>query len=289
MADTLEPWTGLVPGQRPFRDAAWFYAEYRYRPTEAFVRLLAAQLGWSASDRVLDLGAGPAHVSLRLAPFVGEVVVMDPEEAMIDEGRRRAAGAAADNLSFVVGGSDDLMRLSGDLGRFAAVVISQAFHWMADQDAVLRALDPLLDRERGSVALVGYVKDPDYNRVWLDRPPWETVEAILGRHLTDVPEGPSPAGRHDPFPDILARSAFSRVELLTYEYDAVIHPSIDAAVGFEYSLGNLLDRLGERRAAFESDVRTALVDADTSPLTVRLTDSALVRRRPDGRGQPPCV
>jgi ubiquinone/menaquinone biosynthesis C-methylase UbiE len=153
MSGTSEPWTGLGPGQRPFREAAWFYAEYRYRPTEAFVRLLAAHLGWSASDRVLDLGAGPAHVSLRLAPFVGAVVVMDPEEAMIDEGRRRAASAAADNLSFVLGGSDELTRLAGDLGQFTAVVISQAFHWMADQDAVLRALDPLLDRERGAVAL----------------------------------------------------------------------------------------------------------------------------------------
>jgi SAM-dependent methyltransferase len=278
---------GLGPGQRPFRDAAWFYAEYRYRPTEAFVRLLAAHLGWSASDRVLDLGAGPAHVSLRLAPFVGEVVVMDPEEAMIHEGRRRAAAAAVDNLSFVVGGSGDLTRLEGDLGQFAAVVISQAFHWMADQDAVLRALDPLLDRERGSVALVGYVKNPDYNRAWLDRPPWDMVEAILQRHLADVPEGPNPAGRHDPFQGILARSAFSRVELLAYEYEAVIHPSIDAAVGFEYSLGNLLNRLGERRAAFESDVRAAFVDADTSPLTVRLTDSALFGRRPDSQSQPP--
>jgi SAM-dependent methyltransferase len=287
MSGTSEPWTGLAPGQRPFRDAAWFYAEYRYRPSEAFVRLLAAHLGWSASDRVLDLGAGPAHVSLRLAPFLGEVVVMDPEEAMIDEGRRRAAAAGADNLSFVVGGSDDLTRLTGDLGQFAAVVISQAFHWMADQDAVLRAIDPLLDRKRGSVALVGYVKDPDYNRAWLDRPPWDMVEEILRRHLVDAPEGPSPAGRHDPFPDILARSAFSRVELLAHEYDAVVHPSIDAAVGIEYSLGNRLDRLGERRAAFESDVRAALVDADTVPLTVRLTDSALIGRRPESQGKPP--
>jgi SAM-dependent methyltransferase len=285
MSGASEPWTGLGPDERPFRDAAWFYAQYRYRPTEDFVRLLAAHLGWSSADRVLDLGAGPAHVSLRLAPFVGEVVVMDPEEAMLDEGRRRATAAEADNLSFVVGGSDDLTRLAGDLGQFAAVVISQAFHWMGDQDAVLRALDPLLDRERGSVALVGYVKDPDYNRIWLDRPPWDVVETTLQRHLVGAPEGRHPSGRHDPFPDVLARSAFSRVELLAYEYEAVIHPSIDAAVGFEYSLGNLLHRLGERRAAFESDVRAALVDADTTPLTVRLTDSALIGRRPtDNQG-----
>jgi SAM-dependent methyltransferase len=273
-------WTGLEPGERPFRDAAWFYAEYRYRPSEAFARLLAGHLGWSRSDRVLDLGAGPAHVSLRLAPFVGEVVVMDPERAMIDEGRRRAAAAEVDNLSFVVGGSDDLARLSSDLGQFAAVTISQAFHWMADQDSVLRVLDSLIDRERGVVALVSYVKEPDYNLVWLDHHPWNVVEAIRERHLADVPGGPNPAGRHDPFPEILARSAFSRIELLTYEYETLVCPSLDAAIGYQYSLGNLLARLGERRVAFEADARTALATADTSPLTVCLVDSALVGHRP---------
>jgi SAM-dependent methyltransferase len=272
-------WTGLEPGERPFRDAAWFYAEYRYRPSEAFARLLASHLGWSRADRVLDLGAGPAHVSLRLAPFVGEVVVMDPERAMIEEGRRRAATAAIDNLSFIVGGSDDLARLHSDLGQFAAVTISQALHWMADQDAVLGALDKLIDRDRGVVALVSYVKDPDYNLVWLDHPPWNVVEAIRERHLADVPSGPNPAGRHDPFPEILARSGFSRIELLTYEYETVVCPSIDAAIGYQYSLGNLLGRLGERRVAFEADVRSALADVDTAPLTVRFVDSALLGHR----------
>jgi len=273
-------WTGLEPGVRPFREAAWFYAEYRYRPSEAFVRLLAGHLGWSRADRVLDLGAGPAHVSLQLAPFVGEVVVMDPERAMIEEGRRRAAAAGIDNLSFVVGGSDDLARLSPDLGRFTAVTISQALHWMADQDSVLRDFDDLVDRERGAVALVSYVKEPDYNLIWLDHPPWNVVEAIRERHLADVPAGPNPAGRHDPFPEILARSAFSRVDLLTYDYETVVWPSIDAAIGYQYSLGNLLARLGERRIAFEADVRAALADADSSPITVRLVDSALLGHRP---------
>ena len=273
-------WTGLKAAERPFRESAEFYAEYRYRPTAAFVRLLASHLQWSSADRVLDLGAGPAHLSIPIAKFVGEVVVMDPEEAMITEGRRRGAAAGLDNLSFVVAGSNDLPTLSPALGRFAATVISQAFHWMADQDAVLRALDDLLDPDKGAVALVGYVKDPDYNVAWLNVPPWNQVDAILRRHLSSVPEGPSPAGRHDPFPEILARSVFSRVELLTYEYEAVFHPSVDAAIGFHYSLGNVLARLGDRRAAFEADVRATLHGVDTEPIIIRLVDSALIGRRP---------
>jgi hypothetical protein len=273
-------WQGLAPGERPFLGAARHYAAFRYRPADAFLRLLAAHLGWSSSDRILDLGAGPAHISLPLAGVVGEVVAMDPEEAMIEEGRRLAAAEAVENVSFVVGGSEDLAGLANELSGVAAVVISQAFHWMADQDAVLRALDPVVDRERGAVAIVGYVKEPDYNRIWLDRPPWDTVEAILRRYLADVPGGPSPAGRHDPFPDLLSRSPFSQVELLTYEHDTTFAPSIEAALGCHYSFANLLARLGGRRTAFEADVRSALAGVDTSPLAVRVVDSALIGRRP---------
>jgi SAM-dependent methyltransferase len=270
-------WTGLKAGERPYREAARFYAEYRYRPSAAFVRLLATHLDWSDADRVLDLGAGPAHVSLLYAQFVGEVAVMDPEPDMIEEGRRRADAAGVDNVSFVLAGSGDL---SPDLGVFATVTISHAFHWMADQAAVLRALDELVDRERGAVALVGYLKDPGADAAWFNREPWNAVGEILREHLADVPEGPNPRGRHDPFPDLLARSAFPRVELLSYEYERTVHPSVDAAIRFKYTLSNVLDRLGDRRAAFEADVREALADADTSPFTVRVTDSALVGRRP---------
>jgi SAM-dependent methyltransferase len=269
----------LKPGQRPFQQAAWFYAEYRYRPSQAFFGLLATHLGWTDVDRILDLGAGPAHVSLRLAPFTGEVAALEPEEAMLNEGRRRAEAAGADNLSFVLGGSDDLDELSPTLGEFTAVVISQAFHWMANQDRVLRDLDKIVDRKRGAVALVGYVNEPNYNRIWIDREPWNQVEAILNERLADAPEGPSPAGRHDPYPQILARSAFSRIELLAWEHDVLISPSIEAAIGVNYSMSNVLDRLGDKRAAFETEVRAALADADTSPLTLRVTDSALLGRR----------
>ena len=76
------------------------------------------------------------------------------------------------------------------------------------------------------------MNEPDHNRVAvaLDREPWAEVERIFRRHVDGG--GPRPAGRHDPFPEILGRSAFSRTELLTYEYELVIQPSVDAAIGF---------------------------------------------------------
>jgi hypothetical protein len=41
--------------------------------------------------------------------------------------------------------------------------------------------------------------------------------------------------------------------------------------------------------SFEAEAHTALMDADTSPIEVRLTDSALVGRRPNRRERKPCV
>ena len=46
-----------------------------------------------------------------------------------------------------------------------------------------------------------------------------------------------------------------------------------------YTLSNTLERLGDRREAFEAEVREKLADADVSPFTARVVDSALIGRR----------
>jgi SAM-dependent methyltransferase len=272
-------WTGLQPGERPYAGTAWFYAEYRDRPSSAFAELLARTLEWTRADRILDLGAGPAQVALQLAPFVGEVIAMDPEPDMLAEGRKRAAAATIGNVSFVVGGSEELGSLIPDLGILKGATISQALHWVRDHDELLRDLDRLLDPDHGAVALIGFVRDPDPNRVWLDRPPWNLVEPILQSYLAGVPEGPHPRGRHEPFPEVLRRSAFSELELLTHRYESIIEPSADAAIGYHYTLSNVLGRLGDSRPEFEAEARAALDGADTSPIRVHLVDNALLAKR----------
>jgi hypothetical protein len=128
---------------------------------------------------------------------------------------------------------------------------------------------------------VGYVNDPDFNRVCvgLDREPWSQAEVILRRYQAQAPEGPNPGGRHDPFPEILSRSAFARVELLSLEHDIDVQPSADAAIGTLYTLNNTVSQLGEALPAFEAEVRDALAGADTTPFHARVIDSALVGRR----------
>src|SRR5262249_50663604 len=80
-AKTLTEYRG-TEGTRPYAGAGWYYAEYRWRVSPEFMALLAVRLGWRRADRVLDLGAGPAQLSFLAAPFVAEVVAVEPEPDM---------------------------------------------------------------------------------------------------------------------------------------------------------------------------------------------------------------
>lgn len=168
------------------------------------------------------------------------------------------------------------------------MTIGSAFHWMTDQDRVLGDLDPYLDPERGAVLIVNWdVEGPvvevpgpvDTRRSWREREPWAEVGRILDRYLAAVPRRPHPRGRHDPFSAIFARSVFADVQFLRLEYERTVAPSVEAAIGFEYSMSHALARLGDRRAAFEAAVRTALAGADLGPVRERVVDSALIARR----------
>jgi SAM-dependent methyltransferase len=52
-----------------------------YAPS--LIRIVKAQLHLSDQHRLLDLGCGPGWLAVTFAPFVGWVVAMDPEAAML--------------------------------------------------------------------------------------------------------------------------------------------------------------------------------------------------------------
>src|SRR5499426_936887 len=196
-------------GTRPYAGAGWYYAEYRDRVSAELIKLLAEQLGWSTRDRILDVGAGPGQLSLLISPLVAEVVAIEPEPDMLVEGERRAAMANIGNVRFVAGSSDDLPALRSPLGLFCAALMGQSFHWMVDKDRVLEDLSAMIDEANGAIAFVTprIISIPDQMGAAQD-----VTRAILERHLVNVPPGPHPNGRHDPFDEILRRSSFPRIE-----------------------------------------------------------------------------
>jgi SAM-dependent methyltransferase len=132
-----------------FRSAAEHYRKGRpaYAPT-LFERV-AARVGLTRTDAVLDLGCGPGQLALGFAPFAGLVTAIDPEPEML----RIAAADAADaghQIRFIEGSSYDI---GPTLGQFRLTAIGRAFHWM-DRADTLQRLDGMTDAG-GALALFG--------------------------------------------------------------------------------------------------------------------------------------
>ncbi len=264
-------------GTRPYAGAGWYYAEYREHVSEELIARLAHHLNWSHDHRVLDLGAGPAALSLRVAPLVAEVVAVDPEPDMLMEGEWRAGLAGAKNITFVLASSDDLPVLGPRLGVFRAAMMGESFHWMVEKDRVLQNLSTMIDPSEGAVVFISNkrVSVPDALQEATAR-----VHTVLEGYLLDVPPGPHPHGRHDPFEVILARSPFPHIEVIEYVYEVRVRSTAESLIGAEYSMSHVLTRLGYRRAHFELDARAALVDlGEIGEVTLTRRDEALIGRR----------
>jgi hypothetical protein len=212
-----------------------------------------------------------------LAPFIAEVVALEPEPDMLAEGERRAHARGADNVRFVAAGSEDLRALRSSLGRFRTALMGQSFHWMADKDGVLHDLSPMIDETDGAVVIVTprRISAPEALEA-----AQKTVHEILERYLADAPPGPHPRGQHDPFEEILARSPFPRIETLSRVYQVPLRPTVESLVGPEYATSYVLTRLRDRREAFEREVRVALNRLDEiGEIWVTRRDEALIGRR----------
>lgn len=230
-----------------FRSTADFYDRYRTPYPPELVGAVASRVGLEPGDRLLDLGCGPGPLAIGFAGLGLEVTAMDPEPSML-EAARLGAEAAGVRLTLIEGSSYDL---SPALGRYRAVVMGRAFHWM-DRTATLTALDGLIE-PGGAVVLMGDRRvhsSPDYHPLLDELAARHAPQRHADRTLRQSPDWV-------PHEAVLLASPFHWLEriarILARERD------IDDVVGLALSQSVTSPAaLGAAREAFETELRAGL-------------------------------
>jgi SAM-dependent methyltransferase len=255
---------------RRFRTAAAHYALGRSPYPPEVIADAARAAGLTRSDRILDLGTGPGLLALAFAPYVGSVVAVDPEPAMLQvaEEAVRAAGARVE----VRPGSSET--LGPDWGRFRAVTMGRSFHWM-DRAETLRRLDALVEPDgmlllfndtlaehpendaiRAFSEIVERYSADDRLRMERRSPHWQNHEAVL---------------RNSPFSDVERRVALHRGET---SVELLVHRALSMSATSE-------SRLGPRAETMIAELRATLAPfAARGPLVEWLDWAVLIARRP---------
>ncbi|WP_435363364.1 class I SAM-dependent methyltransferase [Haloarchaeobius sp. DYHT-AS-18] len=237
-----------------FTSTEWYYARYRPRYGTDAIEYLVDRFGVDETSRVLDLGCGAGQIAIPLAEHAGEVVGMDPNEAMLREAREQAVAAGCENVEWVQGSDADL---PADIGTVRLTTMGRSFHWM-DQP---RTLDHLfeLTEPGGGVALV---TDGEWLTHGVDDDWQAGVHALAGEYLDDLPERTGPIEEYDdPWDDLLAEHGFTDVETETVAYERKWDE--DGVVGYVFSLSFCSPaRFGDRKDAFEADLREYLQGLD---------------------------
>lgn len=240
-----------------FAGTAWYYARFRPRYPRELIDSVVTSLRLDGTGQLLDLGCGTGALARALAPHVAGVTGVDPEPEMLAEAAELAAREGIRNIRWLRGTAADLPHLYRQAGLFHAVTVGDAFHWM-DRDATLRALDALV-APAGGVALA-----TNGGSIWSGGASWHRVtREVIQRWLG--PERRAGAGGYTPppdrFEDSLARSPFRHTSTRRFSIERAW--DLDRLVGLLYSTSFCSPRvLGNRREAFETDLRASLLALD---------------------------
>jgi len=191
-----------------YRGSAAHYRRGRPAYSPQLEAVLMRETGLDGKGRLLDAGCGPGVLTVRLAHLFEQAVGLDPDAAMLAEGRRAAAEKKAMNIRWVQGLAEDLPAVAP--GPYRLVTFGQSFHWTDEQpvaEAVFDMLEP-----GGALALIvhtvaGRPRPPDPG---VPPIPHDEIKALVAKYLGSTRragQGIAPE-RTLRFEDVLVRTRF---------------------------------------------------------------------------------
>ncbi len=135
-----------------YAGAAVHYRSGRPPYSPQLEALLAEELGLDGSGRLLDVGCGPGFLTVRLASLFEDAVGLDPDPAMIAEGRRAAEERAIANITWIQARAEALPAAAP--GPYRLVTFGQSFYW-TDEVPVAEAVYDMVE-PGGALVLLGH-------------------------------------------------------------------------------------------------------------------------------------
>ena len=245
-------------------------AHYRYgRPpySPQLEAVLTEELGLDGSGRLLDGGCGPGTLILRLSHLFEQAVGLDPDPAMLAEGRRVADERGISNIRWVQARAEELPAAAP--GSYRLVTFGQSLHW-TDEARVVETVYDMLEPGGALVMVVHTVQGrPRPPSPGPPPIPHAEIEALVHQYLGPgkrAGQGAAPIRTHR-FEDVLVRTRFGAPRF-------VFAPGVPDVVrdtegvlsgyfSFSWSAPHLF---GDRVDEFAGDVRELL--ASRSPAGV---------------------
>lgn len=250
-----------------FKGAAWYYARFRRGYPQSFYNHLVKIFKLNGKSRALDLGTGTGQIAIPLSQIVKEVVAIDPDEEMLNEGKSLALKKGISNIIWVKTRAEDL---ADELGFFDITTMGASFHWM-EQDRVLEEVYKITNKG-GGIVIVANTSSIHRNRGnddWKD-----IVLEVIKKYLGEKRR----AGKgyfnetKDRYEDVLARSKFTVLETFKDKY--VQEWDVDNILGFLYSTSYAARRLfNDHVLEFENELRRNLLKLNK---TGRFTETAVL-------------
>jgi SAM-dependent methyltransferase len=199
-----------VPPYDPsiYLGAAAHYRSGRPAYSPQLEAVLTREAGLDGTGRLLDAGCGPGVLTIRLAPLFAQAVGLDPDAAMLAEGRRAAGEEGVANIRWVRGLAEDLPAVAPEPYRL--VTFGLSFHW-TDEQQVAETVYDLLE-PGGTLALIAHTvtgrprpADPGVPPI-----PHDAITALVAKYLGSTHRAGQGTARERThrFEDVLARTRF---------------------------------------------------------------------------------
>ena len=237
-------------------------AHYRYgRPpySPQLEAALVEELGLDGSGRLLDGGCGPGILTVRLAHLFEEAVGLDPDAAMLAEGRRVAAERGIANIRWVQAVAEDLPEAAP--GPYRLATFGQSLHW-TDEERVVETVYDMLERG-GALALIVHTVEgrPEPPSPGPPRIPHAEIGALVEKYLGSTRragQGVSQVRTHR-FEDVLVRTRFGAPRSIFVPGIPDLVRDSESMLSGYFSMSSSAPHLyGERVEDFAAEVRELL-------------------------------